>query len=166
MIKSILNHLSAPSFRIYFALQQVILLEKARFTQGQIFARYSIPTELRLFGSFSGFTSLVSSLIRQGLNSYPVASANRLVFVTADYSANELTVRITDGGSGLRYQTKSYLRESSQYLPDQIKSLNQLEKTMKYQFRGEITIHNFTTRGTQVTLKFPVPSDSQTRDKS
>lgn len=153
------------NFRVFFALQHVVLLEKSRISQGQIFARLDIPTELRLRGRFSLFVSLLSSLIRQGLASYPAASANRLVFVTADYASRQLTLRITDGGSGLRYQNRLHLNDSTVTSVSLFKSLSQLEKLINTNFSGQIEIHNFTKRGTQVTIKLPAPTDSQILDK-
>jgi|GEM_PF-6560470 len=154
-----------PSFRIFFALQQVILMEKARVQFGQIFSRIDIPAELRLFGKFSIFTDLLATLIRQGLASYPAQSTNRLVFITADFQAPELTVRVTDGGSGLRYQNRHLLRDIAATSTNS-KSLPQLEKLIKTNFNGQVEIHNFAHKGTQVTLKFPAPNYNQSLGKS
>lgn len=157
--------LEQPNFRVYFGLQQTVLMEKARTQFGQIFTRFDIPIELRLFGKFSLFTNLITTLIRQSLASYPVASANRLVFVTADYFQAYLTIRITDGGSGLRYQNRQLLRDSSA-TNNEVKSLSQLERLVKTYFQGEVEIHTFASRGTQVTLKLPVPTYNRNLDKS
>lgn len=157
--------LAEPNFRVYFGLQQTILMEKARMQFGQIFSRIDIPSELRLFGKFSIFTSLLTTLIRQSLASYPANRPNRLVFITADYQTPELTVRITDGGSGLRYQNRQMLRDIAASSIES-KSLSQLEKLIKINFKGQVEIHNFAHKGTQVTLKFPAPTYNRNLDRS
>lgn len=163
-----LSSLPSPQFRIYFALQQAVLLEKARTTQAQIFSRFSVPKELHLTGSFTKFVSLVSQLIRLSLNSYPVTVANRLTFVTADYLANQLTIKITDGGSGLRYQTVHMLSDKTtdqgQFKPQRV--LAEAELMTHSAFQGQLFVSSFPQRGTQVTLHLPVPTYTQTPDKS
>jgi hypothetical protein len=158
----------SPQFRVYFALQQAVLLEKARTTQAQVFSRFSLPQELRLAGSFTLFVTLLSQLIRLGLNSYPVTAANRLVFVTADYLADQLTIRITDGGSGLRYQTTSRLGDTvtdhTRLTPQRI--LTEAELITRGSFHGQLSIRSFQHRGTQLTLELPVPTDSQIPGRS
>lgn len=162
---SALSVLNQPNFRIYFALQQVVLMEKARISQGQIFARFDIPTELRLVGKFSIFVDLFTTLIRQSLTSYPMTAVNRLVFITADHQNNQLTLRVTDGGSGLRYQNRQLLRETSNYLTTNFKSLAQLEKILWINFKGKIELHNFATKGTQATITLPAPICNQNLGK-
>ncbi|HCC84112.1 MAG TPA: hypothetical protein DEP87_00270 [Candidatus Pacebacteria bacterium] len=156
------------SFRVYFALQQAVLLEKSRGAQNQIFCRLSIPEELQISGSFTSFVSLLSQLIGLGIHSYCPNVHQKLVFVTADWRATELTIRITDGGSGLRYQTSIQMSDGGNkngaIRPQLI--LLQAERLIHRNFHGSLSLRSFSNRGTQVTLKLPVPSDSQNLDKS
>lgn len=156
----------SPSFRIYFALQQAVLLEKARTTQAQIFSRFSLPAELRLTGSFTQFVTLVSRLIKLSLDSYPATSPNRLVFVTADYLAEQLTLRITDGGSGLRYQTGQMLGDKTHdQRPTSQRALAEAELITQSAFHGQLFVRSFPQRGTQVTLQLPIPTYNQNLDR-
>jgi len=156
-----------PQFRIYFALQQAVVLAKARTTQAQVFSRFSIPSELRLRGSFTQFVTLIGQLIKLSISSYQQTAAHRLVFVTADYLVNQLTIRVTDGGSGLRYQTGKLLGDKtlhSHSTPQRI--LAETELTVRSVFRGQLLVKTFPQRGTQVTIQLPVPTYTQTPDTS
>jgi phosphoglycerate-specific signal transduction histidine kinase len=157
---------SSPTFRIYFALQQAILLSKAQTQPAQIFSRISMPTELFCTGSFSLFVQVLTQLIFKGLQAYGLTNTNKLVFVTADYQLPYLRIKITDGGSALRYQVSGKLLRDTTLPIGHYRSFTTLTAVIKHKFNGELTARSFGSKGTQVTIELPVPSDTQNHDKS
>lgn len=158
-------HLS-PQFRVFFAIQQAVLLQKNTDPHLQIYARTSLPEALKLRGSFTSFVLLLSSFMHLGARSYQEGQLQKLIFVTTDLLEQKIILKITAGGSFWRPDTEAVLNEAAQLPSETRQQLSESIRAVQQDFRGSFELINFPQRGTQVILSFPTQIGSQSHGTS
>lgn len=160
------NLLHTPQFRIFFAIQQAVLLQKNLDLKLQIYVRTSVPETLRIPGSFSSFVLLLSSFIQLSARSYQETQLQRLVFITTDLLNQKIIMRITAGGSLLQSSANAVLNDSPQFPGETQQLLSESIKIVQHDFHGSFELVNFPQRGMQVVVTLPTQIGTQSRGRS
>lgn len=159
------NQLATPQFRIFFAIQQAVLLQKNLDTRLQIYVRTSLPETLKLSGSFSAFVLLLSSFLQLSARSYD-QKQQKLVFVTTDLINQNIILKITAGGSLLQAKTNLALNENLVIADETKQQLSESIQAVQRSFRGNFELISFPDRGSQIIVTLPTQTDSQNHDRS
>ena len=160
------NFHHSPQFRVFFAVQQAVLLQKSTDQRLQIYARTSLPETLKLRGSFTGFVLLLSSFIQLSARSYQDSQLQKLVFVTTDLIEQKIILKITAGGSFWRPATDAVLNDAAQLPSETRQLLSESIRVVQQDFLGNFELVSFPQRGTQVILTFPTQIGNQSHGTS
>ncbi len=154
-----MKRIEARKIPVNQKIREVITLSSL-IKKGFIYScKIDVPKELEIIGNEAIFQGLIFSLIKQAKKAYPKKIPNKIILLTSKLeSEKELSLSITDGGSGISFLSKKLLQQSILILGDGSKEsdLQKINKEIKKEFGGYLKIFSKKNRGTTVKCFFPL----------
>ncbi len=154
-----INSIKKQKFSVKGALKEVLTIAKKPDTECQLIPFLKIEPGLELAGSRIHFQESIICLLNNAFESYQPNNINKLVILIAENKDNQLVIRITDGGSGFKFNQKSQPKFNQELVLRDSQAgtgLQFVKKSLSAHFKAKLKLISYPGKGTTICCHFPL----------
>jgi len=159
-MKNVGENARKQSFFIKKSIEEVLNLAKLNKNEFIYSIKINLPEEIQIAGNKIIFQGLIFKLLKNASQAYSLNDfQNRIILIIAKIeSPAKFSLSITNGGRGLSFLEKTIGRQNLFIFREQDSdcSIQQINQTLKKEFKGNIKIISKKNKGATFTCYFPL----------